>query len=365
MVQTHVVVGAGIIGAATAYQLSKAGHRVIVISAGQADATSAAFGWINASFFLNRDHHILRAAGIVAWRRILRDLPLNVDWQGCLCWDMPGSEMQEAYAQLRAFDYPVEILAGPQISDLEPALKNPPQQALFFPGEGAASSVDIAGQFLDAAQALGAKRINNVHVTGVVMDRGRAIGVETSQGVIKADQVVIAAGTGTAALADSIGCHVPLVPRPAYILRTAPQAPILRHILATPGGEIRQEPSGQILLPVAIGHQGDQAEILTQPPVEAAEEALARLHANIDGLEKADWAEIIRADRPVPADGLPIVGAVAEGVYVAVLHSGITLGPIIAELIAKEFAGQLDNADAALLASCHPDRFKKLMSDDG
>jgi glycine/D-amino acid oxidase-like deaminating enzyme len=359
MVQTHIVVGAGIIGAATAYQLSKAGHQVIVISAGQSDATSAAFGWINASFFLNHDHHVLRAAGIAAWRRVMQDLPLKVDWQGCLCWDMPGPEMQETYAQLRAFDYPVEMLARTQISDLEPALKNPPSKALFFPGEGAASSGDIAGQFLDAAQALGAKRINNVRVTGILMDNGRAVGVETPHGVIKADQVVIAAGTGTAALADKIGCNVPLVPRPAYILRSSPQGPVLRHILAMPEGEIRQEPSGQILLPVAVSHQGDQTETLTQTPVEAAEGALARLHANFDGLENADWAEIISAERPVPADGLPVVGSLAEGVYVAVLHSGITLGPIIAELIAKDLSGPLDNADAALLAPYRPNRFAK------
>jgi glycine/D-amino acid oxidase-like deaminating enzyme len=61
----------------------------------------------------------------------------------------------------------------------------------------------------------------------------------------------------------------------------------------------------------------------------------------------------------VPQDGLPVVGAVAEGVYVAVLHSGITLGPIIAELIAKDIAGRLDNADAAMIAPYRPQRFAK------
>ena len=66
---------------------------------------------------------------------------------------------------------------------------------------------------------------------------------------------------------------------------------------------------------------------------------------------------MIRAERPVPADGLPVVGAIADGAYVAVLHSGITLGPIIAELVAKDIAGRLDNTDAAMLAPYRPDRF--------
>lgn len=357
MVQTHVVVGAGIIGAATAFQLSRAGHPVIVISSGQADATSAAFGWINASFFLNEDHHFLRTAGIAAWRRVMQDLPLKAEWQGCLCWDMSMSEMQETHDRLQALDYPVELLSGPRIGDLEPALKTPPQQALFFPGEGAASSADIAGQFLEAARELGAKLVNNVFVSGIRMKRGCAVGVETSQGVIKADKVIIAAGTGTTAIANSFGCDIPLVSRPAYIMRTSRQKPILKHILATPEGEIRQEPSGHILMPVAVSHQGDQAETLTQTPTEAAEGALDRLHRHFNGLDIVDWSQIIRAERPVPVDGLPVVGPVAEGVYVAVLHSGITLGPIIAELIAKDISGRLDNADAALLAPYRPDRF--------
>ncbi len=199
--------------------------------------------------------------------------------------------------------------------------------------------------------------ISNVAVTGIEMRNGRGVGVVTAQGPIAADQVIIAAGTGTSALAQGIDCTVPLVSRPAYILRTNRQEKLLHHILATPDGEIRQEPSGQILMPVSVGHQGDDAETLAQTPHDAADEAIVRLRGICHGLQDAQWSEVIRAERPVPQDGLPVVGAVAEGVYVAVLHSGITLGPIIAELIAKDIAGRLDNADAAMLAPYRPQRF--------
>ena len=84
---------------------------------------------------------------------------------------------------------------------------------------------------------------------------------------------------------------------------------------------------------------------------------MARLRNLCAGLENADWSEIIRAERPVPQDGLPVVGTIAEGAYVAVLHSGITLGPIIAELVGKDIVGRLDNADAAMLAPYRLDRF--------
>jgi len=357
MVQTVIVVGAGIIGAATAFQLTKAGHTVRIVHASHADATSAAFGWINASFFLDADHHHLRAAGIAAWHRILTDVPVPVDWQGCLCWDMDAPDMEAAFAQLQALDYPVEMLTRSQVLALEPALKSIPEHALFFPKEGAASSAEIAQHFLRAAQALGAKLISNVYVSGLKTKNGRVIGIETPQGDMLADQVIVAAGTGTAAIAQSIDCDVPLVPRPAYILRTTAQERLLNHILATPDGEIRQEPSGQILMPVAVSHQSDAAEGLAQSPTDAADAAIARLRNICGGLENTDWAEVIHAERPVPKDGLPIVGAIADGAYVAVLHSGITLGPIIAELIGKDITGRLDNIDASMLAPYRPGRF--------
>ena len=357
MVQSVIVIGAGIIGAATALQLCKAGHKVKIVRSGVPDATTASFGWINASFFLDDDHHHLRAAGIAAWHRILKDVSAPVNWQGCLCWDMTPDAMEATFAQLRAFAYPVEIVSKSRLQTLEPALSDAPEQALFFPAEGAASSADLAPYFLSAAQGLGAKLISNVYVSGLKTRNGRVVGIETPQGDMLADQVVIAAGTGTSAIAGSIDCKIPLASRPAYILRTSPQRKLLHHILTTPDGEIRQEPSGQILMPVAINHQSDAAEVLLQTPTDAADAAMARLGAIFTGLENTDWSEVICAERPVPKDGFPIVGAIAEGAYVAVLHSGITLGPIIAELVGKDIAGRLDNADAAMLAPYRPHRF--------
>ncbi|MGJ8622585.1 MAG: NAD(P)/FAD-dependent oxidoreductase [Yoonia sp.] len=357
MEQSVIIIGGGIIGAATALQLARAGQRVLVVNAGGAAATDAAFGWINASFFIDDDHHRLRAAGIAAWQRLTADLPVKVDWQGCLCWDMEAAELDATYAQLRGFDYPVQMLTQPQIAALEPALKLCPQQALLFPNEGAAASHQVAEQFLSAAQGFGAKLISNVRVTGIKMRGDVAIGVETSQGAILADQVLIAAGTGSAALAASIGKQIPLKSRPAYIMRTAPQAPMLRHILATPEGEIRQEPNGQLLMPVSVGHQGDTSEALSQSPIEAAEDAMTRLRGLLDGLEDTGWTEVLRAERPVPQDDLPILGPIANGVYAAVSHSGITLAPVIAELVAKDMGGRLDNHDAAMIAPYRPQRF--------
>ncbi len=60
--------------------------------------------------------------------------------------------------------------------------------------------------------------------------------------------------------------------------------------------------------------------------------------------------------RPIPADGLPCVGAVPgiPGYFEAVTHSGVTLAPLIARSLADEMLGEPGNP---LLAPFRPDRF--------
>ena len=60
--------------------------------------------------------------------------------------------------------------------------------------------------------------------------------------------------------------------------------------------------------------------------------------------------------RPVPIDGFPVVGNIEghEGVFVAVMHSGVTLAPLIGKLLASEM---LKNSKSPLLESFRPSRF--------
>ena len=47
--------------------------------------------------------------------------------------------------------------------------------------------------------------------------------------------------------------------------------------------------------------------------------------------------------RPVPKDGLPLIGVVQPGLSLAVMHSGITLSALAGEALAAEIMGQGDN----------------------
>ncbi|MES2548075.1 MAG: FAD-dependent oxidoreductase, partial [Pseudomonadota bacterium] len=99
-----LIIGAGITGAALAFQLSRRGEAVTIISthAEGGLASAASFGWLNASFFLSHPHFHLRHEGLAAHRRLMDQLPgLPTTWPGCLWYEATGEAQAETVADLR------------------------------------------------------------------------------------------------------------------------------------------------------------------------------------------------------------------------------------------------------------------------
>jgi glycine/D-amino acid oxidase-like deaminating enzyme len=178
--------------------------------------------------------------------------------------------------------------------------------------------------------------------------------LRVATGEIVADQVIVAAGTGAAPLLADLGFEMPMLQRPGVILATQAVPPRLAPILALHGQELRQDSVGRLWLPVAAHHQADSAETLPANPQASVDAALQSLNALFQGppILRADhWAA---AFRPVPGDGLPALGPVTRGLWLAVLHSGVTLGPLVAETLAAEVLGA---RASPLLSPFRPARF--------
>ncbi|MGG0813237.1 hypothetical protein ABE142_11240 [Paenibacillus alvei] len=62
--------------------------------------------------------------------------------------------------------------------------------------------------------------------------------------------------------------------------------------------------------------------------------------------------------RPMPEDGYPIVGhhESVKGLYLAIMHSAITLAPLISQFAAMEI---IDNVQLEKLHACRLARFNK------
>jgi glycine/D-amino acid oxidase-like deaminating enzyme len=131
---------------------------------------------------------------------------------------------------------------------------------------------------------------------------------------------------------------------------TAPPG-LVRTLVATAHLEVREATDGHLL--VAAEYHG---EIDHDDLWRAGDMMLRRLTATFDA-QDVTLVSVRLGTRPMPADGLPIIGPVphAGGAYIAVMHSGITLAPTAGRLIASEI---VDGVEAKQLAGLRPARFR-------
>jgi len=347
-----LIIGAGLLGAAIAYRLAPHA-RVTVIEATSpaAQASGKSFGWINASFYLNPAHHALRVQAIAAHRRLDARLRTGIQWTGTLWWEETGPSFEATQETLLDLGYPTRLIGPDEFQRLEPSIPTPPERALLFPTEGAVDAADLTHRLLTAAMGQGAQLILGTPVTGLI-GSSRITAVRTDQGPIHADHIILATGTATPDLLGAVGFYLPLLPRPGVLLRSEPLPPLINHILVGPGGEIRQDAAGHLLTPASLSHQSDRATTVA-PLADLAEATRARLKTLLPDVDVA-WSRITLAHRPVPEHGLPVVGQVRPGLTVAVMHSGVTLAPLMGELVAAEVLGQ---GDSPLLTPYRPALF--------
>ena len=87
-----------------------------------------------------------------------------------------------------------------------------------------------------------------------------------------------------------------------------------------------------------------------------ASEIISRIQTKLRDIPKLRLAEVKIGIRPVPLDGMPVIGAVPGlmGAYTAIMHSGVTLGPLVGQLLASEI---LEGYASSLLKLFRPVRF--------
>ncbi|CAB5615680.1 oxidase [Pseudomonas putida] len=345
-----VVIGAGIVGASLAYHLARKGADVTVIDAKNiaSGVTGRSFAWINTSSSESDPIAQLRSAAIEAYRQLENELPgLTVRWTGALSYNEMSSEAPSVAGNPSAPDR----VSRSRILELEPNLKHPPGSASYAPAEGALDPVAAVHALITGAEAYGAKVLTQTPVLGIAIQRAKVSGVETTMGIIDADVVVVAAGTGITKLMDRLEVTLPIDASPALLIRYKAQPNLVRTIISSPEMEVRQTMDGALL--AAEDYLGDAVE---NQPVAIALRTAKAIQNELHGAAsiELEWACV--GFRPMPADGIPIIGYLPKvgGVYVCAVHPGITLAAIVGRLASEEIIG---GEVSSVLGPCRPDRF--------
>jgi glycine/D-amino acid oxidase-like deaminating enzyme len=339
-----VVIGAGIVGASLAYHLASKGTQVTVIEAGgiASGVTGTSFAWINTSCAGPDPIAALRGGAIAAYRQLETQVPgLTVRWHGALSYGTQDGRVSSESV----------LIDRSRIARLEPHLRQPPEQALYEPEQGAIDAVAATHALLAAARALGATVLTHTPVLGFAVQNAKVTGVATAAGVIEADMVVLAAGTGTASLAAQLGVDLPIHASPAIFLRYQAPPGLVRGIISSHAMEVRQAEDGTML--AAEDYLDDAPE--NQPAAMALRTASA-IRNELAGAEAMvpEFAGI--GLRPMPLDGVPIIGYLPQvsGVYVCAMHPGVMLAAIVGQLASGEI---VDGQPAPALEACRPARF--------
>jgi glycine/D-amino acid oxidase-like deaminating enzyme len=355
-----VVAGGGIVGASIAWQLARRGAAVTVIEKGEpaGGATARSFAWINATFSKQPwSYFLLNRLGIEAWHVLDGQLggASGVTWGGGLEWyaeEDAARALREQVGRHQAWGYPTRLVEPSEIGRLEPRLvPGPMTAAAFSECEGHVDPVLATQRLLESARAAGATLRTRVEATGFDVAGGTLRAVRTSAGEIEADAVVLALGVDTPRIAALAGLRVPLVESPGTLLHTAPVPRTIGRVILAPSAHLKQKPDGRVV----VGRNFGGTPGTEMAPAEA-ERLLRDAARHYPALAGAAIEKVTLGWRPLPKDELPIVGAdaAAPWAYLAVMHSGVTLSPLIGRLAADEV---LEGVRSELLAPFRLARF--------
>ena len=355
-----LVVGGGVIGCVVAYELAaRHGARVVVLERAVpgAEASSAAAGILGAQIEshagpggkLGKDAAAIfalmldsRARHAELDARLREEVGLGTGHRNCGALRVieaggDRAAVEGEYAWQRDRGAVVESLDDREVRRLEPALAASVLGAVHLPDEAQVDPPALLRALQQACAARGVEFRSGILVRGVLAEAGRARGVETSDGLMESDAIVIAAGSWSSLLSGMPRDLRSVRPVRGQIVQVETRPPIVRRVVVGDRGYVVARADGRTLLGSTMEEVGHVKEVTAGGVHEVLSSVLPLLPSLARAPISATWSGF----RPATADDRPILGECAiAGLFVATGHhrNGILLsaetGRLIADLVA-------------------------------
>jgi glycine oxidase len=359
-----IVVGGGVIGCATAFELARAGADVLLLErdAIGAHASSAAAGML-APFAESEGSGPLLELGVRAQAELVGRLAelselSGLDPQLRVCGalrvasEARAGSLRETAARLARFE--CSWLEAEELYKREPRLARGLVGALWSPREACLDAGLLTRAFALAAGRRGARLRPGVPVFGLVRQGERITGVRTAEGEISTAAVVLCTGAWARGSGEWLGVDIPVEPVKGEMLALeAPQPPPVA-IVWSDAAYLVPRPDASLRVGATLERAGFDIRP-TAGGVGALLEAARNLLPDTQGCRfLRAWA----GSRPGTPDHLPLVGPWVSrpGLWLGVGHyrNGILLCALTARALA---AGVLGGTWPADLAALDPRRF--------
>jgi len=213
-----VIIGGGVIGCSIAYHLTKIGWEDVVLlerkqlTSGTTWHAAGLVGQLRPSINMTK---LAKYTGEL-YRGLEAETGQATGYRQCGSISMATNaerfeELKRSASMAKVFDLPVHVVTPQEIKDLAHIVNvDDVVGGIHIPSDGYANAVDITQALAKGARTGGARIFENTKVTKIRHNGERVTGVDTDDGSIDADYVVICGGMWTRDLAASVGVAAPL-----------------------------------------------------------------------------------------------------------------------------------------------------------
>ena len=225
-----VVIGGGVAGTSCAYHLAKFGWKDVVLlerdqlTSGTTWHAAGLVGQLGATLTITK----LRKYSLDLYKELEKatGLSTGLKQNGAITVASTKDRMHELLRQAttaQLSDVEVQVLDNKQTKDLYPIIHNDDLVgSVYMPKDGQADPVGVTNVLAKAAKMEGVQIFEKTPVKKILVKNKRISGVETNQGKIDCEYVVLASGMWSRQIGEDVNVSIPLYPNEHFYIITEP-----------------------------------------------------------------------------------------------------------------------------------------------